>query len=67
MASMAVAARLWPAVRAVFAESATPNVAFGVRAFRDSLASLPPEGRSTATWRFYNKLGALFAPGGARP
>ena len=64
---MAVAAKLWPAIRSVFAEAETPNVAFSVRAFRDSLASLPRNAQAHDSWRFYTKLGALFAPGGERP
>jgi hypothetical protein len=65
--AVAVAARLWPAIGGLFAASATPNVAFSVRAFRDSLASLPAEARSHDTWTFYSKVGVLAAPGGARP
>ena len=65
--AIAVAARLWPAIGGLFAASATPNVAFSVRAFRDSLASLPAEARSHDTWTFYSKVGVLAAPGGARP
>ena len=42
-------------------------MAFSVRAFRDSLASLPAEARSHDTWTFYSKVGVLAAPGGARP